>query len=266
MSGVLDRTIHDSLKVILRPIIRFCLRHSLGIQDLLEIVKIVFIKLAAEELEKAGEKVTVSRLSVMTGLQRPAVKRYTEDPDPKPSATRFTTRVITQWRRDPEFLTANSRPKVLGTEGDESEFKRLVERVSTDLHPRTVLFDLKRLGVVEETKGGVRLKAKAYKPDRDKNPADIYRMLSRDVEDLVEAVMENVEWNLSEELPNFHAYTYFDNVSQEDVPRIRRWLKRACAAHHQRVERYLSQYDLDVNPDPKKAGGYKISMGSFSKT
>ncbi len=260
MSDTAQKIIFNSLRAMLRPIARFCLKHSIGIQELLDSSKRVFVEVAAEELERQNEKVTVSRLSVMTGLQRPAVKSY-QKPEEEINTSRFTSRVIGQWRRDARFLTQNGRPRVLSTEGDESEFKHLVHLVSTDLHPRTVLFDLERLGVVELTRAGVRLKAKAY--SSGKNEEESYRMLGRDMDELMGAVMDNLE--SEHEMPNFHAYTYFDNLPKEDISKIQRWLLRQSSQFHQRVERYLSQFDLDINPNPKKTGGQKIAMGSFTR-
>jgi hypothetical protein len=196
----------------------------------------------------------------MTGLQRPAVKSYRK-PEEEITTSRFTSRVIGQWRRDQRFLTKSGRPKVLSTDGDDSEFKELVHLVSTDLHPRTVLFDLERMGVVEQTKGGVRLRARAY--SAGKNEEESYRLLGRDMEELMGAIMDNLE--KEGEMENFHAYTYFDNLPKEDLPKINKWLLRQNAKFHEKVERYLAGFDLDINPDPNKTGGEQIAMGSFTR-
>lgn len=263
MSNNFEVTLFETLRVILRPIVRYCLKHSMGVRDLLDAARHVFVSIAVEELEKAEKKTTTSRISVMTGLQRPLIKACRKNPDPAPPS-HFTTRVISQWRRDPRFLTKSKAPKVLSYEGHNTEFKKLVEAVSTDLHPRTVLFDLERLGVVEITNGGVKLKARAYRPAG--KPSEVYRMMARDVEELMRAVIENIEHEAEGKDPvNFHAYTYFDNVSAEDLTHLRKWLSKQGSRFHQRVERYLSKYDLDVTPNKDKRGGHRIAMGSFCR-
>jgi len=263
MSGNLELTLFETLRVILRPVVRYCLKNSMGVRELLDAARHVFVSLAVEELEKTEKKTTTSRISVITGLQRPLIKACRKNPDPSPPS-RFSTRVISQWRRDPRFLTKSKAPKVLSYEGDNNEFRKLVEAVSSDLHPRTLLFDLERLGVVEITKNGVKLKVRAYRPAG--KPTEVYRMMARDVEELMRAVIENIEHEAQGKDPiNFHAYTYFDNVSAEDLSHLRKWLAKQGTRFHQRVERYLAKYDLDVTPHKDKRGGHRIAMGSFCR-
>ena len=66
---------YDSLIRILQPALKLCLRKMFKFQEFLEFAKRVFIRLATEELEKNGQKVTVSALSVMTGIRRHEVNR-----------------------------------------------------------------------------------------------------------------------------------------------------------------------------------------------
>ena len=102
---------HELLQ-ILEPVVRYCMMKSLGVRELLDASRQVFVDLAVEDLKKRGEKVTVSRVSIMTGLQRPIVKaclngRKLADP------TRFTLRVIGQWRYNSKFAGKNGKPRVL---------------------------------------------------------------------------------------------------------------------------------------------------------
>ncbi len=251
------------LRLLLRPVARFCLRNQLGLRDLLEAAKAALIDEAAADMEAQGSKINLSRLSVVTGVHRKDAARIHREQEVRESSTTFSSRVIGQWRKDPRFTTKSSRPRVLSYQGDESEFAELVSVVSTDLHPGTVLFDLERIGAVEKTRSGIKLLAKAYVPRGD--PAEGWYMLSRDAVDLVDAVSENIA-SPDEELPNYHASAVFDNIAVEDVPKVRRWLFRQCSRFHQRVAQYLAKHDLDLSPDAKGEGGQRISMGMYTKT
>ncbi len=250
------------LQVMITPIVRFCLKNSLGIHELVEAAKVVFMRVAEEEMEKSGKKVTISRLSVATGVHRKDAARIYKIGELEPSSGRLSGKIIQQWRRDRRFLTENNRPRVLEYKGDNSEFQRLVETVSTDLKPGTVLFDLERIGAIERTSNGVKLIAKAYVPRG--NPQEGFRMLASDTEDLIEAVTTNI-YSEAPELPNYHAKAVYDNVSPEDAKKIRDWFFKHCSNFHQKVMRHLSKFDLDMNPNPNKKGGVRVALGMFSR-
>lgn len=266
MATISDNILLTCLKHLLRPAIRFCLRRSLSIQDVVESTKIVFIEMAAEDMRSAKQKVNVSRLSATTGIRRKEVTRIYRDADIKePSHAGFSNRVIGQWRHDKRYLDKSSRPKVLSYKGSDSEFSRLVAQVSTDVPPLAVLQHLERSGAVEKTSKGLKLKALAYKTT--KSSAESYQYLGDDVEDLVSAVLDNFDSD-PDKLPNYHARTYFDNISQRDLEKIRDWLYRECSRLQLKAEKYISNFDLDLHPElsDKSEGGAEVSVGIFTKT
>ncbi len=54
------------LSSAMRAVVRYALRKGLRVQDVIDFAKDSFVELAAEELRQQGEKVTVSRLNVIT--------------------------------------------------------------------------------------------------------------------------------------------------------------------------------------------------------
>ncbi len=252
----------EQLRNVLRPAVRHCLKSALGVQELLEAARWAFVEEAANELEAAGEKINVSRLSVVTGLQRPVVKECLEN-RPEKDPSRFSVRVISTWRNSKRFLGKNKQPKVLSYDGDNSQFASLVRSVSKDLHPGTILFDLVRLNLVEVSEEGVKLKSKGYITRRDVKQG--YEQLAADTEDLMMAVMGNLESEKGE-LPNYHGTTSFDNIDEEDLKLIRDWIFERFSRFHKDVEKYLASFDLDMHPDDKKKGGKRVMVGLFSRT
>ncbi|MCB0335374.1 MAG: hypothetical protein KDD62_03690, partial [Bdellovibrionales bacterium] len=61
---------------LLRPALKLCLRHSMKLTELLELIKRELVEIATEQLEHDGEKVSGSRIAVMTGVHRKDVARF----------------------------------------------------------------------------------------------------------------------------------------------------------------------------------------------
>jgi len=248
------------LRSLLRTAIRFCVRSSLTIQDLLEAAKYVFLEFAAEEIENTGKRVTMSRLSVVTGIHRKDVSRIQKQGDEIRESSYFVTRVLSMWGENKEFLTSANKPRILGVGGEDSEFGELVSLVSSDLKPGTVLFELERMGAVERVKGGIRLR-RDYISLKGK-PDEAYHVMGRDTEDLSLAIEENIIQQ--PEIPNLHIRTEYDNVYQSAVPKIRKWLIEEGSKFHRRAREYVAKYDKDIHPGQGPGGG-RVLLGSFSR-
>jgi len=70
--------IRDCLVFLLRPLARFCIRHSLSIQDITSALKEVMVDVAKEELVRQGRPLHVSQISVMRTILRQSSKRNLE--------------------------------------------------------------------------------------------------------------------------------------------------------------------------------------------
>ena len=266
MDTRLRKNLAKTLRTMFRPVVRFCVRNALSIQEVTEIQKRVFVEVAEDELKKEKQKVNVSKISALTGVHRKDVTRIRSSKSPQIEIGSITSRVISNWRQNKEFLTKANKPKVLSIEGSDCEFNQLVRHVSKDISPASVLLALEKVGAVKQSKdtseGKVRLLAKAYVPEG--NPVEIARLLASDIEDLTEAVLENIDTTQGP-LPNYHAKTYYDNIAAEDLPEIKDWLIKESYKFQRKVEKYLSQKDLDYNPDENKKGGARVALGVFSR-
>lgn len=250
-----------ALELLLRPIIRFCLKHSLQIQDLLNAAKRVFVDLADQEIRQHTKKVNVSRLSVVTGLYREEVRRiYIEGAAIETRPSSLLGRVVGQWEQDRRFRNKEGEPRVLSCDGEGSEFYNLVRLVSKNINPATVLFELERNGAVERTARGLKFKRPTFAASENKLTG--YELLSRDLESLVRAVEENLEG----QKVNLHIRTEFDNLYVRNLPQIREWLVLHGKRFHKEVRDYLSQFDKDINPDadPNEPAQTKVMLSTFS--
>lgn len=251
----------QALKALLRPLVRFCLRHSLKLQDCVEILKAVFLEVAEEQLSSAGTAVSDSRLSVMTGVHRRDVVRLGQDEVQQKASPDLLSKVLGHWLGHRKFSTSSKKPRVLSYAGKESEFASLVSSVSQDLNPYTVLFELERTGAVEKTRRGLKLKNRAYIPKGDLKSG--FTLAATDVEHLFSCVEENL---LSDEtMPHLHLRTEYDNISESNASLIKDWLLREGSAFHQRARNFLSHLDLDHNKNASACGKkIRIALGTFS--
>lgn len=254
------KVLFDGLIAILRPIVRFCLRRSLKLQDLIEASKIAFISVAKEEMLKEDIESSASKLSIMTGVHRRDIARLEGSNEPK-QESKLLGKILNMWRENKEYLSPNGRPRALSVEGKNSEFATLVHSISKDLNPYTVLFELERSAVIERVKDSIRLTSSIYAPIG--NIKEGLNLLSSDLEDLVLAVDQNIFDK--DQIPNLHIKTDYDNICLENMPEIEKWLLNAGTEQHHKISKYLAQFDQDLQPKLKnKAAGGRVAFGTFS--
>jgi len=245
---------------LLRPAVRFALRRGIKVRALTEELKHLLVEEANRELARSKESITVSKLSVMTGLQRRDVQRLASPTSESAQHLDLMTRIIGAWCANPRF-SKGARALELSLEGGENDFSSLVRGVSQDVNPATVLFELERLRLVERSGDNLRLLWNSYQISGDID--DAYVLLQRDIHALVEGVDSNIRQTSS--APNLHISTHFDNVSAEAAPRIREWLLQKGATFHAEVREFVGSFDKDINPSRyAEPGGVRVTIGSFS--
>jgi hypothetical protein len=254
----------DILKALIRPIVRYCLRNSYSYQDLARVSKEIFVREAEQELARSSYKSNVSRISVLTGLPRHEVNRLLDEEHATPtSEVSVFGRVIGQWRQDRQFRTRNGEPRALTFRGDNCDFKKLVESVTTAINHATVLFELKRMHFVEVDDDKVKLLRQSFSFEGD--PRGGFALLSRDLDSLINAVEQNLK--NPKRYPNLHIRTEYDNILTKHLPEIRKWLVEEGRVFHRRAREFIAQFDKDINPEiAYEEGKSSVVLGAFSLT
>jgi hypothetical protein len=249
-----------SFRLMILPAVRMCVRHSVSIQEAIEILKSAFVQAAHEDFKRTGQEANISRVSAAIGLHRRDVTRLTNDSGTKTDPLNFVVRVTGHWQSDARFSN-RGRARLLTCDGPDSQFSKLIQSISKDLKPVTILFELERIGLVKRRGNRVKLMRRAFVPTGDAEA--LIQLLARDAAQLIAAVEENAFGKL--EIPNVHARTHYDRVVKDAVPAIREWLLREGSALHQRARNYLSQFDVDINPQLGTTKEVvKVSLGTFS--
>ncbi len=258
----MEKTLKTYLGLLLRPVIAFAIRHGMSIQDFFDTSKALFVEIAAEEITRQGKKITPSKISAMSGIRRPEVKKIIDGEDDPVQSVSLVSRVLAQWEQDPEFLTKTGKPKVLEYGEVGSEFNRLVAKVSTDLHPASILFELERLQLVKKSPRGLSLLERRHVPVEDIRTG--FGILSDDMRVLISTVEENILSELS--VKHLHAKTVYDNIYHEDLDTIRQWLLTEGAKFHHKIRNYLARFDKDINVQKDKTPGAKVTLCTFANT
>ena len=241
---------------------KICLKHSVKIQDVSELLRSVMLDTAKNQVEKTGEAASVSKLSVMTGLQRRDVSRLLAKQSPLKKAVNLNERIIGQWSYDKKYLDKKGNPRKLNYQGKDSEFAKLVKSINQDMSPYTILFELERAGNIKKSDEVVELLGEVYDASEDEEVALEY--LFSDTDDLITAVEENIYQK--QEIPNLHIKTEFDNIPIEDAEEVRAWLLKQGSAFHEKVRKYLSAKDRDFGA--KQSSGSeraRVALGAFSR-
>lgn len=145
------RALLNSVKQMLRPIVRLLLRNGITFQVFAEVAKTVFVEVAEQSDVTGPFKATKSRVALLTGLTRPEVKRVLERGEALPEQVRYSRipAIIGGWATDPLFLDDAGQPLPLLPNGSGRTFETLVRRFGADVPKATVLDELLLNGCVE---------------------------------------------------------------------------------------------------------------------
>src|SRR6185312_1408871 len=150
--------VHLSRRV-LEPLVSILIRFGISAGELKAMVDRVYAHAAAEYLDEQGERVTYSRIAIVTGINRTVLPELLSDSrkdDFRPrSATQLhrASRVLTGWYEDQDFQSEGGRPMVLPITGERRSFQCLARRYSGGMYFQTVLSELERLGAVKRVDG-----------------------------------------------------------------------------------------------------------------
>lgn len=141
------------LPVLMAPVARWLLRNGVAWGAFADTMKQVFVDSARAELAGGGAAPTLSALSVLSGVHRKDVRAFEAAPRTRggaeePRGVPLASQVFTRWLADRRYRSRDGQPKPLPRSGPGASFESLAREISQDVHPRTVLDELVRLGLV----------------------------------------------------------------------------------------------------------------------
>lgn len=264
MNRNLNQALSSAVIKLLRPLMRVLLRNGIPYGTFADLAKRVYVRVAMEEFGIPERKQSISRVSIITGLSRKEVRRVNELPEIDEGDTigRYNraARVISGWVRDRRFADNDGKPADLFFEGDGPTFIELVKRFSGDVPARAVLDELLRVGVVERVADGrIRLVNHAYIPHTQE--VDKLGIMGTDVRDIISTIDHNLRCEAGHGF--FQRKVSYDNLPEEVLPELRKLTTKQGQSLLEEMDRWLSQYDRDVNPTINGRGRKRAGIGIY---
>jgi hypothetical protein len=160
----------------------------------------------------------VSRIATATGLSRREVTRLMLPEAAPPRRRPVAAEVFTLWASDPQYADAKGRPRKLPRQGDAPSFETLAQSVTRDVHPRSLLDELLRLGLAvhDAADDSVSLAQDAFVPRGDTER--MLGFLGQNVGDHLGAAVDNV---LGDGRQHFEQAVFADELSPQSVAAVR---------------------------------------------
>ncbi|MFC5497609.1 DUF6502 family protein [Caenimonas terrae] len=177
---------------LLMPWVELLLRQGVTYPQLAATLKQVFFDAAQAELRRTGQRQTDSAISVLSGLHRKEVRALgSAGPRAAGPAVPLSSQIVTRWLADARYRDRRNKPRDLPRHGPGDSFESLASSLSKDVHPRTALEELVRLGAVTLQGDMVCINGAAFVPKQ--GFADMVALLCASVADHIAAGAHNLE-------------------------------------------------------------------------
>ena len=186
------RVVLRAALALLVPLARWLVHNGVPYSSFAPALKSVFVEAARRELADSGGKQTDSALSVLSGVHRRDIRGLDNDAhvQAQPKAPSVASQVFTRWLADDQLRDKSDQPMVLPKSGAAPSFESLARQVSSDVHPRTLLAEMQRLGLVRVQGDQVQLDAQAFVPQRGFD--DMVELFAANAADHLAAAVHNL--------------------------------------------------------------------------
>ena len=134
--------------MLMQPLATLSVARGMPFAAVAEMLKNAFVDAAGTAHANASQNRMVSRISTVTGLNRREVSRLLHaNSDAAPLRRSPATEVFTRWISEPTLKNAEGKPVPLARQGPKPSFEELARSVNRDVHPRSLLEELRRLGL-----------------------------------------------------------------------------------------------------------------------
>lgn len=249
MANTSEQNLEAAL-LIIEQLVPWLVRSGIGYTEFSAALKPVFYRQAIKEAVRTGQKTTDSAISLLSGLHRrdTASLRKAIQTDPSLSEAPVSKPVSVPKQVVARWLTQDIPETILVT-GEGVCFETLVTQVSKDQHPRSILNELSRLGIVRlgenaQNEKTVTLLRQAFTPNPSENEAR--ELLGQNVADHLAAGVTNLFSDISVgETGVLEQAVFSDELSQNSIAELHKlanklWfdtldtvLKRAIVLHEQ---------------------------------
>jgi hypothetical protein len=209
----------SACRAVLAPLAEMALAYGVRCAELEALMRACFVDAAVAAHPGVPAGRAVSRISAATGLNRREVARLLDTPaTPQPRKRSPATETFTRWISDPAYRGPDDRPLVLPRQGEAPSFEALAQSVTRDVHPRSLLEEVCRLGLArwDTDTDRVALLRDVYVPRGDEQR--LLGVLGANTGDHLRATVENLK--SAGAPPHLERSLFADELSAEAVARL----------------------------------------------
>lgn len=242
------------------------LKHGVMHRDFVELSKDIYVNVARREYGIRGRPTNVSRMALLTGLDRKEIARIksrldAEDGLPSGDAPGHKqdriARVLSGWHQDPEYLSRDGTPMLLPLAGPRPSYETLVKRYAGDVPGITILRELERTGAVRlHNDSTVEVLRRNYRLDTA-DPEALTRAGSV-LADLGMTVTHNL-YRDKDEPSRFEARATNVRIPRDALPAYRELVYRECQIFLERIDAWLTEHEAPDGDAPVE----RIGLGVY---
>lgn len=251
----------SAMRDLLQPLAELAVGQGVLYATVEEMLKTAFVTAARQAHGLAASDRVVSRISTVTGLNRREVTRLTQIDtttiQPKASPA---TRVFTRWLSDPALKDSNGEPRSLSRQGPAPSFESLANSVTRDVHPRSLLDELCRLGLARLDGESVHVASSTFVPKGDS--ARLLGFMGSNVGDHLRAAIANVT---ADKPRHFEQAIFADELSQDSLDAVRELVRTQWQTLLAGTVPTLQKL-IDADQAAGRAQQQRVRIGLFSYT
>lgn len=259
-----SQTLLQACRILLRPVARLFLRSGVSWREFADAARATFVDVATAEFGIRGRPTNVSRVSILTGINRRDVRKLrTLAKQPADSPHQYLNparRVLSGWHQDPDFRSSSGEPLELHADEQPPSFTDLCRRYAGDIPQGALLKELLAVRAVEKSADGtLRAVSRVYIP-RQVDPAKTLRAGSV-MKDVGNTVVHDLLCPPQVPL-RFERRADNDRIDPKHVPAFREFLEREGMAFLERVDDWLTAHETVASGENSRPR-IRIGVGMY---
>ncbi len=166
-----QQALQEALARLLAPVAQLAVARGLPFAAVEEMLKLAFVQAADRAHPDLLAHRKVSRITTATGINRREVTRLTQQaPRTAGHSRSLASELFGHWRTQKPYRGADDQPLALPRQGAAPSFESLAQCITRDVHPRSLLDELLRLGMAtwDEAADTVALTRDIFVPQGDR--------------------------------------------------------------------------------------------------
>jgi hypothetical protein len=254
----------QTLRRLLRPVVRVALRGSVTYRDFAELAKLAYFDVARDDYGLNGRKTNLARVAILTGLSRKECTRLkgavATAPDTETTMSPVT-RVIAAWHEASGYQDDEGEPLQIAENGPAPSLEDLLRHHGGDIPSGALQSELKRLGVAQATADG-RWQVLKRSFIADDFTEQHIRIIGNLLTDLGNTIVYNLD-NESEEDARIARYVVADKVTPSQARAFQLLATEKGQQLLQELDQWLTKHEHSFEPETASSDTKRVGMGVY---